>query len=332
MPHVSVVMPVYNVEQYVAQAIESVLAQRFTDFELLIIIDGATDNSLHICQQFTDPRIRIIEQTNRGLAGARNTGIRHAQGEYVALLDSDDVWRPEKLAKQVEHLDYSPNIGVTYCASEFVDEQGVSLNLFMTPQLHDVEAADVFCRNPIGNGSVPMMRKQVFDDIGFAHRLHGDEEIAYFDETFRQSEDVECWMRIALQTAWQFEGIEGAWVLYRVNAGGLSANLDKQYAQWQRMLDKMREYAPDFLHRWEARARAYQLRYLARRAIRMRDGKTATRLMHQAIGCDKSILWHEPKRSFVSLFAAWLLFALPQAWYEWLETQVLQRLTGAKQA
>ena len=89
-PLISVVMPVFNVERYVAEAIGSVLAQSFADFELIIVDDGGKDRSMEICRSFGDPRIRIVSQANRGLAGARNSGILAARGEFVALLDSDD--------------------------------------------------------------------------------------------------------------------------------------------------------------------------------------------------------------------------------------------------
>ncbi|HZV11070.1 MAG TPA: glycosyltransferase family 2 protein, partial [Novosphingobium sp.] len=94
VPTVSVIMPVYNVEPYVAEAITSVLAQTYADFELIIVDDGGQDRSVEICQGFEDPRIRIVHQANRGLAGARNTGILAARGRYLAFLDSDDRWLP----------------------------------------------------------------------------------------------------------------------------------------------------------------------------------------------------------------------------------------------
>ena len=96
LPRISVIMPVYDVERYVAAAIQSVLDQSFKDFELIIIDDGGSDSSLAICRGFVDPRIRIISQSNRGLAGARNTGIMQARGAYIALLDSDDLWARDK--------------------------------------------------------------------------------------------------------------------------------------------------------------------------------------------------------------------------------------------
>ena len=102
-PAISVVMPVYNVEKYVSASIESVLSQTFTDFEIIVVDDGGKDASIDICSSYTDPRIRIVSQKNRGLAGARNTGILESRGEYIALLDSDDCWEPEKLALHKIH-------------------------------------------------------------------------------------------------------------------------------------------------------------------------------------------------------------------------------------
>jgi len=114
MSNISVVMPVYNVEQYVGQAIQSILNQTFSDFELLIINDCSPDGSVEICRQFKDPRIKIIEhKKNRGLAGARNTGIRHSQGKYIAFIDSDDIWEPEKLSTHYDHLENDSALGVS---------------------------------------------------------------------------------------------------------------------------------------------------------------------------------------------------------------------------
>ncbi|MDX2098790.1 MAG: glycosyltransferase family 2 protein, partial [Leptolyngbyaceae cyanobacterium bins.59] len=114
MPKVSVVLPVYNVQSYIQQTVTSVLNQTYSDFELLIVDDGSTDRSIEFCRQCTDPRLRILSQQNRGLAGARNTGIRHATGEYIALLDGDDLWHPEKLERHVQHLDRTPRVGISF--------------------------------------------------------------------------------------------------------------------------------------------------------------------------------------------------------------------------
>jgi glycosyltransferase involved in cell wall biosynthesis len=308
MPRISVVMPVYNVERFVSLAILSVLRQTWQDWELVIVDDGATDASPEIIAGFRDPRIRIIRQQNRGLAGARNTGIRHARGEILAFLDSDDLWAPDKLARHVEHLDAHPDVGVSFAPSRLIDDDGHWLGLVQTPMLTNITPADILCRNPIGNGSAPVIRRIVFDDIAYEG---APKETWWFDETFRQSEDIECWMRIALQTAWRFEGLPAPLTDYRVSTAGLSANVMRQYESWERMIAKVRDLDPAFARRHVRRARAYQLRYLARRAVRMRSRGLAARLAwHSLLLCPR-ILLQEPKRTLATLVAATLLPVLP---------------------
>ncbi|MBL4815858.1 MAG: glycosyltransferase family 2 protein, partial [Shewanella sp.] len=108
-PRVSVIMPIYNGQHFVESAINSVLMQSFTDFELILVNDSSTDKSLAICRSIQDHRIRIVNHTqNKGIAAARNTGIRHAIGRYIALLNSADMWHPDKLKMHVKHLSQSP--------------------------------------------------------------------------------------------------------------------------------------------------------------------------------------------------------------------------------
>ena len=123
-PLISVIMPVYNVEAYVGEAIASVIGQSFANWELIIIDDGGCDASMVICRMFADKRIRIITQANRGLAGARNTGIAAAQGRYIALLDSDDRWHPDKLLMHMIHLEADASVDVSYAGSRMIDAAG----------------------------------------------------------------------------------------------------------------------------------------------------------------------------------------------------------------
>jgi len=327
MKLVSVIVPTYNIEVYIAETIKSVLAQTYSHFELLIIDDESPDRSVEICQQFNDPRIKIISQKNRGLAGARNTGIRHAQGEYIALLDGDDLWLPEKLASHVQHLENNPDIGVSFSRSEFIDGQGNSLGIYQMPKLKDITPDHLLCRNPVGNGSAPMIRREVFEDICFQDDLHGSFENCYFDEHFRQSEDIECWFRIAAQTNWKIEGVPKALTLYRVNGEGLSANISKQLASWEQMITKHRDRSPELLAEWENPARAYQLRYLARRAVRLKNGKMAVQLTLQALKTHWKIIFTEPNRTISTLAAAYMLYCLPVAFYQQCENFALQ-ITG----
>ncbi|MEM6611938.1 MAG: glycosyltransferase family 2 protein [Cyanobacteria bacterium P01_C01_bin.72] len=327
MKLVSVIVPVYNVENYIAQTIKSVLNQTYSNFELLIIDDESPDSSIEICQQFDDPRLKIVRQQNRGLAGARNTGIRHAQGDYLAFLDADDLWLPEKLAQHVKHLESAPQVGVSFSRSQFIDDQGKALGIYQMPKLQDITPDHLLCRNPIGNGSAPVIRRQVFEAICFQDNLHGEVENFYFDEHFRQSEDIECWLRIAAETPWKIEGIGAVLTLYRVNGKGLSANVLKQYDSWEQMITKHRDRSPQLLIKHERAARAFQLRYLARRAVRLKDGAMAVSLAHQALATHWRIVLKEPSRTLQTIIAAYLLQLLPLSFYRGCEELAL-KLTG----
>lgn len=330
MKLVSVIVPTYNVERYIAATVKSVLAQSYSQFELLIIDDESPDRSVEIVQQFQDPRIKIIHQKNRGLAGARNTGIRHAQGDYLAFLDSDDLWLPEKLEQHVQHLEQNPQVGVSFSRSAFMDGDGLPLGIYQMPKLKDITAAHLLCRNPIGNGSAPVIRREVLEEIKFYADRYGSQEDFYFDDAFRQSEDIECWIRIMLQTQWSIEGIPEALTLYRVNTEGLSAQVMKQYKSWEQVIEKTRTYAPEMVAQYEAPARAYQLRYLARRAVRLKDAKMAVRLVNSALKTHWKILLAEPQRTVLTLCAAYLMSLLPSAFYPRLESMALQ-MTGTLQ-
>lgn len=316
MPTVSVVIPLYNAEKYINETIASVLAQSYRDFELIIVDDGSTDESIELCRQFRDPRLRLISQENRGLAGARNTGIHHARGRYVALLDADDRWHPDKLACHVEHLEHRPKVGVSYSQSAFMDNDGRPMGIVQAPKLTGVKAANVLCRNPVGNGSAPVIRKAVFDAIAFASERRNKKRDCYFDEDLRQSEDIECWLRIASQTAWEFEGLGLALTWYRVNSQGLSANLEKQYQSWMVVRDKAAHYAPELIERYGSLAESFQLRYLARRAVRSRDAAQALDLMVRALRKDWRMAVQEPVRTVSTLACCLLLNCLPIPVYD----------------
>lgn len=327
MKKFSVIIPAYGVEKYIGAAIESVLSQTYKNFEIIVVDDGSPDRTVEICQQFIDPRIKIVSQKNRGLAGARNTGIRHAHGDYLAFLDGDDLWLPEKLEKHLEHLENSSTVGISFSRSAFVDETGNSLGTYLMPKFKDITPPDLLRDNPVGNGSAPVVRREVFEAIKFQDNLYGTVEDFYFDDKFRQAEDIECWLRILLQTSWQIEGIPEALTLYRVNAGGLSASLLKQLEALERVIEKTRSYAPELIAEWENPTKAYQLRYLARSAVRLKAGSMAVQLMHRALAAHWRILLEQPRRTLMTLVAAYLLCFLPHPVYYQIEA-LAAKMTG----
>ena len=135
MPLVSVIMPVYNAERFVDKAIRSVLEQTYQNLELILIDDGSTDGSRQIIQAYADkdPRVRILtNEGNQGVAQTRNHGIRAAAGEYIALLDSDDVWKRAKLEQQV-HLMQTQDADLCYGSVDFTDENDRKIKTFTVP-------------------------------------------------------------------------------------------------------------------------------------------------------------------------------------------------------
>ena len=331
-PVITVVMPVYNVASYVVEAIESVLNQRYQKFELLVIDDESPDNSIELIEakysgRNVDDRLRIIRQKNRGLAGARNTGIREARGKYVAFLDSDDFWHPEKLIKHIELFERDPSNGVTFSASMFVNEQSEPLNRIQTPFIkRDYSARTIFCRNPIGNGSAPVIRKSVLQQIAFEGANKYGESSSYwqyFDEALKQSEDIDCWTRIALITGTEFALIDEPLTYYRVNNEGLSADVDMQYKTWELFISKISTIAPEFAHNHSAAARAFQCRYIARRCISQANGRAALSWVIRALKHQPLALMEESGRTITTIGASVLMAILPKS----LQLKLISKIT-----
>ena len=329
MSSVSVVIPAYNAERYVRAALASVLAQTHRDLEVIVVDDGSTDRTGTLCRELVDPRIRVVHQANRGLAAARNTGIRRAQGTYVAFLDADDLWHPEKLARHARHLDAAPEVGLSYSRAGYIAADGSSLGMLQSPPLGAISAARLLVDNPIRNGSNAVLRRAALDEI----RLPQEDATSwYFDETLRRAEDHECWLRIATTTRWRIEGIPDVLVQYRTTRGSLSADTAEQYRSWCDAMTRVRGYAPDLVRRHRRAAKAYYLRYLAQRAILAnRNGAEARRLLRRSLAADWRMPLREPFNTAMTWAAAQALGRLPDSLYRGLE-KLGMRATGALQA
>jgi glycosyltransferase involved in cell wall biosynthesis len=311
-PKVSVIIPVFRVEKYIYLTLKSVFEQTFQDFEILIIDDGSPDTSIDICKKFEDHRLKIIRQSNRGLSSARNTGIRNSLGEFIAFLDGDDLWLPDKLEKHLNHLASAPDVGISFCRSELVDEKGNPLGTFLMPKLKELNTYDLLCGNPVGNGSAAVVRREVLDAIRYQNSSSDFPEYFYFDENFRRSEDIELWLRIIISTPWKIEGIPDVLTLYRVNDIGLSSSLYQQLESWNQVLEKTHLYAPLIISQWENISRAYQLQYLSRRAITLKDDSAATHFIICSLISYWRIILLEPRRIILTFLTAYSLRLLPR--------------------
>ena len=187
MPRVSVLMPAYNSEKYIATAIESILNQTFSDFEFIIINDGSTDNTAKIVRQYArrDPRIKFIDnKKNRGLIAVLNMGLDLCTGEYIARMDSDDVSRPQRFKLQVEYMDAHPECGVV---SAWIQKFGPTVHgteIFKyTPKL---KLLDLLIYGPQMAHPAAMIRASVLRDNNI-----------YYDPAYPHAEDYALWASIA---------------------------------------------------------------------------------------------------------------------------------------
>lgn len=314
---VSVVMPCYNVADTLEEAVNSVLAQTHQNFELILIDDGSTDGATpELCDSFArDKRVRVIHQENTGLAGARNAGMREAVGEYIALLDSDDLFEPEKLEAHVAHFQLQPELGLSFSYSRFISDEGKKLPMIQGGRVTEIEPAHVLCRNPIGNGSAAVLRRTALYDVAPPGAQSGeDQQGNFFDRELRQSEDVEFWLRLITTTRWKIGGISQPLTRYRLSNGGLSANTGEQLATWEAFLRKASSYAPELVGEFGGRARAYQLRYLCRRSIQLRRPSQAVGYLVAAFREDLAILWQEPARTLGTAAACLLAYCVVPLW------------------
>ncbi len=186
VPRVSVVIPTYNYARYVPEAVDSVLAQSFEELEVIVVDDGSTDQTAEILRAFGG-QLRDIRQEHRGLSAARNTGIRAARGQYVAFLDSDDLWLPEKVSLQVARLDAEPEVGLVYGETLFFDDSTpatLTLHSHFAPHPSGRILSWLVRENVIPSPT-PMVRRELFERVGL------------FDETLSACEDWDMWIRIA---------------------------------------------------------------------------------------------------------------------------------------
>ncbi len=207
-PLISIIMPAYNTEKYVADAVRSVLDQTHSPIELICIDDGSTDGTLGVLKGFGD-KIRVISDgTNIGIGEARNKGIRVATGDYIAFMDSDDIWEPEKLALQMQQFENDPNLDISFCMIEN----------FVSPDLPDeIRAARSFVTGP-QPGQVSgtfVVKKSSFDRVGL------------LDPSYRVGEFID-WMARANTIGLTHAMVPQVLYLRRVHATNTTANRPAQ--------------------------------------------------------------------------------------------------------
>lgn len=249
-PQVSVVIPAYNQAHFLAHAINSVLAQTYRDYEVIVVDDGSTDDTAAVAQQFGDA-IRYIHQTNRGLSGARNTAIRNAKADVIALLDSDDLWEPAFLEVMLKLLKQHPEAAGAYCGFQYINAGGEivgkpSLKMVPPEKFHETVVIE-------GNWLAPcgvIFRKQLALDIGL------------FDESLRALEDSDMWIRMS--THRPFVGLSQALVRYRRHGNNMSSDPERMVTASRTVREKLFGSASSDVSTWdETKILAFQNHFLS---------------------------------------------------------------------
>lgn len=214
-PLVSVVMPSYNTAQYIREAVDSVLEQDYPNLELLVIDDGSTDATPEIIEAYGE-RVRFFTQQNAGAGAARNLGLREARGEYIAFLDSDDVWLPGKLQAQVEHFETNPDVGVVY--SRWQTWKPGDCGAFHRPEPLRCAIRPGIVREGSGWLYNGLLFTSMLHTITVMMRRRTIEQIGFFDTRLKRGQDYDYWLRASRISP--IHQLDAVYALYRLHGEG----------------------------------------------------------------------------------------------------------------
>lgn len=212
LPKVSVIIPNYNYANYISRTIDSVLAQTYKNLEIIVIDDGSKDNSLETLKKYGD-KITVLTQQNQGVSRARNNGTANSNGEYIAFLDADDIWLPEKLETQMQRFFDDAEIGLVHCSMDFIDPNDQPCGENYNGMEGNV--AEEFLRFEkgvvVGAGSTGVVTRRIFDELGG------------FDERLSTAADWDFCYRLA--TKYKLGFVRKPLVLYRIHNSNMHGNI-----------------------------------------------------------------------------------------------------------
>ena len=290
---ISIIIPAYDAEKYLANTIQSVINQTFTDWELIIINDGSTDGTLELINNFQDKdsRIKVFSYENAGVAHSRNRGIAEAKGEYIAFLDADDLWTPDKLEMQLKVLQKNSDASVAYSWVDYIDEAGK----FLYPGSHITVNGDAYSKllinNFLENGSNPLVRRDALAKIG------------NFDVNLPPAEDWDLYLRLALE--YQFVVIPKPQILYRLCTNSCSANIIKMETQALRVIEKAYNQTPESLQYLKRETLAKLYEYLLFRTLESNPQRKqfwqASKYFYKMLGYNPAILLRRSRLMLIVL-------------------------------
>lgn len=254
MVTISIIVPAYNAENTIVQTIQSVQNQTFLDWELLVIDDGSTDQTVAKVNSFLDKRIHIFSYQNGGVAVARNRGLSVAKGKFIAFLDSDDLWTPDKLEKQLIELTKNPKAGVAYSwTTDFKDNHPddslPGQQIFFSGNVYPY----LLVQNFLANGSNALIRREAIESVG------------EFDIKCVPAEDWDFYLRLAKQ--WSFVVVPQHQILYRQSTKSASSNIKAMEKGALFTIQKAYDVAPDHLQSLKNKSLALLYEYCTQRYL-----------------------------------------------------------------
>lgn len=252
MPLISVVIPAYNAEHTILETIESVQQQTFSDHEIIVIDDGSKDRTLEVLKNLEDQRIKVFSYENAGACVSRNRGITQATGEFIAFLDADDLWTPDKLELQLAALQKHPEAGVAYSWTYTMYKRGESL-CFMpcsAPEFEGNIYPQLLVTNFIGSGSNILVRRQAIESVGG------------FDPALKACQDWDYHLRLAAHCSYVL--VPKSQILYRKSSSGtITSKVDVMEEQGRFMIEKAYQAAPPELQYLKTQCLSNFQRYCA---------------------------------------------------------------------
>ena len=307
MPKVSVIIPTYNSSRTIRETLNSVFRQTYSDFEILLINDGSTDNLMEVLKCFQDSRLQILNYENGGLSVARNRGIDRASGEYLIFLDADDLWSPDKLESHVNALDNAqktnPKAGVVYSWSYLLDDETNTYCSSHSLRSEGNVLPKILEINLVANGSNPMITREAIDSVG------------YFDSDFQGASDWEYWIRLAQQ--WDYILIPKRQVFYRQSCTSMSSNVDKMEQDQLRVINTIFPSLPSNLQPIKPIALSNIYFYSAQLYSRQPTSpEIAFQLREKVLQAIALYPHHLRKRfTYILLFKGYILHVLPRSWH-----------------
>ena len=315
-PLVSVVIPTYNRAEYLKQALSSVFRQTFTDYEVIVVDDGSTDETPDVLKDYQD-RIISLRQENSGAARARNRGIRLARGRWVAFLDSDDMWQPVALERLIAAAAHYPDAGLITMKGLLMKSDGEVTDRivgkrspgpsFTTRSLLDKDSGGVL---------TPMVQRKVLEEVGG------------YDEGLRTAHDCDLWLRISFRTP--MVAIEDALLLRRVHDANASGDQLLNARMWLRILQKLADEHPEFVRDNRTlvnRALAKENLRLGRELLARADQDPAH--ISEARRVLRSSLASHPRSRRAWAYLLWSLLA-PRTYAGWRRREVKARRGGRR--